>query len=194
MTEAGDDRPGPRPESEPELVPQDGVGVADRLIRLWTPHRMAYIKEEAEAGRRDGEDCPFCRIPSLDDVTGLILARGETTYAVLNLHPYNPGHLMVLPYRHVGTLDGLTDEELLELTTMTRDAVRAVEKASSPHGFNIGLNLGGVAGGSLSEHLHQHVVPRWGGDANFITVLARTKVIPQLLSETRALLAESWPD
>jgi ATP adenylyltransferase len=112
---------------------------------------------------------------------------------VLNLHPYNPGHLMVVPFRHVAALDELTDAELLELTTMTRDAVTAVRSVSEPHGFNIGLNLGGVAGGSLSEHLHQHVVPRWSGDANFIVVTAQTKVIPQLLSETHALLTSAWP-
>jgi ATP adenylyltransferase len=178
---------------DPELVPQDGVGVRDRLARLWTPHRMAYIKEEAEAGERSGDECPFCRIPTLDDAEGLVLARGESAYAVLNLHPYNPGHLMVVPYRHVAALDELTNEELLELTTMTRDAVTAVRSVSEPHGFNIGLNLGGVAGGSLSEHLHQHVVPRWSGDANFIVVTAQTKVIPQLLSETHALLTSAWP-
>ena len=177
----------------PELVPQDGVGVRDRLARLWTPHRMAYIKEEAEAGERSGTDCPFCRIPTLDDSDGLLLFRGATAYAVLNLHPYNPGHLMVVPYRHVGTLDELTDDELLEQATMTRDAVLAIRSVSAPHGFNIGLNLGGVAGGSLSEHLHQHVVPRWGGDANFIAITAQTKVIPQLLSETRDLIAAAWP-
>jgi ATP adenylyltransferase len=180
-------------DSSPELVAQDGIGVRDRLARLWTPHRMAYIKEEAEAGERQGDECPFCRIPTLDDAEGLILFRGETTYAVLNLHPYNPGHLMVVPYRHVGALDELSDDELLELTTTTRDAVAAIRSVSAPHGFNIGLNLGGVAGGSLSEHLHQHVVPRWSGDANFIAITAQTKVIPQLLSETRDLVAAAWP-
>jgi ATP adenylyltransferase len=179
--------------SPPELVAQDGVGVRDRLARLWTPHRMAYIKEEAEAGERHGDECPFCRIPKLDDAEGLILFRGPTAYAVLNLHPYNPGHLMVVPYRHVAALDGLTEAELLEIATLTRDAVAAIRSVSSPHGFNIGLNLGGVAGGSQSEHLHQHVVPRWSGDANFITVTAQTKVIPQLLSETRDLVAAAWP-
>jgi ATP adenylyltransferase len=182
----GEDRP-------PELVPQDGVGVRDRLARLWTPHRMAYIKEEAEAGERHEDECPFCRIPTLDDAEGLIVFRGATTYAVLNLHPYNPGHLMVVPYRHLATLDELSDDELLEVTTTTRDAVAAIRSVSAPHGFNIGLNLGGVAGGSLSEHLHQHVVPRWSGDANFIAITAQTKVIPQLLSETRDLVAAAWP-
>jgi ATP adenylyltransferase len=179
--------------TEPELVPQDGIAVGDPLVRLWTPHRMAYIVSAAEAGGEEAEGCPFCRIPSMGDEVGLLLARGEHTYAVLNLHPYNPGHLMVVPYRHVADLEDLTDAEAVELTEMTRDAVRAIKTASSPHGFNVGLNLGGVAGGSLSDHLHQHVVPRWGGDANFIAVLAQTKVIPQLLAETRRLIAEAWP-
>ncbi|HSK56167.1 MAG TPA: HIT domain-containing protein [Jiangellales bacterium] len=177
----------------PDLVPQDGVAVPDRLARLWTPHRMAYITAESTADRPAEQGCPFCRIPTLDDREGLVLARGAHVYAVLNLHPYNPGHLMVVTYRHVADLEELTDAEAVELTSMTRDAVSAVRATSSPHGFNVGLNLGGVAGGSLSQHLHQHVVPRWSGDANFMAVLAQTKVIPQLLAETRDLLAESWP-
>ena len=177
----------------PELVAQDGVGVPDRLRRLWTPHRMAYIKAESAPGADGGGDCPFCRIPSLPDEEALVVARGEQVYAVLNLHPYNPGHLMVVPYRHVADLEDLTEAEAQELTTFTRQAVRAVRAASAPHGFNVGLNLGGVAGGSLSDHLHQHVVPRWGGDSNFIAVLAETKVIPQLLGETRQLLVRAWP-
>jgi ATP adenylyltransferase len=177
----------------PELVPQDGIAVTDPLARLWTPHRMAYIRSAAEAGGDEEEGCPFCRIPAMGDEDGLLLARGAHVYAVLNLHPYNPGHLMVVPYRHVAELEDLTDEEAAELTALTRDAVRAIKNASQPHGFNVGLNLGGVAGGSLSEHLHQHVVPRWGGDSNFIAVLAQTKVIPQLLSETRKLIVEAWP-
>lgn len=164
----------------------------DRLERLWTPYRMAYIKREPGNGM-DGDGCPLCDIPSMSDEKGLILARGETVYAVLNLHPYNPGHLMVVTYRHVGDLEALTAEEAGELTAMTQDAVRAVKAASSPQGFNVGLNLGGVAGGSLSAHLHQHVVPRWSGDSNFMTVLDNTKIMPQLLSDTREMLASAWP-
>ena len=178
----------------PEVGPIEGVGEPDRLQRLWAPHRLAYVTGEDGTGRTDDGGCPFCRIPTLDDREGLVLARGRTVYAVLNLHPYNPGHLMVVPYRHVAGLDELTDEESLELTTFTRQAVDAVRSASSPHGFNVGLNLGNVAGGSLADHLHQHVVPRWGGDANFITVLAGTKVIPALLAETRDLVAAAWPE
>jgi ATP adenylyltransferase len=172
------------------MVEQDGAAVPDRLARLWTPHRMAYIQAESGTGRGDG--CPFCRIPSLDDASGLVLHRGEQVYAVLNLHPYNPGHLMVVPYRHVAGLDELTDAEASELTRVTQQALRTIRAVSNPHGFNVGLNLGGVAGGSLAAHLHQHVVPRWSGDANFIAVIAHTKIIPQLLGETRDLLAQAW--
>ena len=186
---SGADREGARP----EVGPIEGVGEPDRLQRLWAPHRMAYVTGEDGTGRTDDGGCPFCRIPTLDDREGLVLARGETVYAVLNLHPYNPGHLMVVPFRHVAGLDELTEQESLELTVFTRKAVDAVRTASSPHGFNVGLNLGHVAGGSLADHLHQHVVPRWGGDANFITVLAGTKVIPALLAETRDLVAAAWP-
>lgn len=164
--------------------------MTDRLQRLWAPHRLAYVTGE-EAEPRD-QGCPFCRIPTLDDRDGLVVARGEWAYAVLNKHPYNPGHLMVVPYRHVADLEDLTDDETRGVAELTRQAVIAIKRASSPHGFNVGLNLGGVAGGSLADHLHQHVVPRWGGDANFITVLADTKVIPQLLAETRDVLAEAW--
>jgi ATP adenylyltransferase len=175
----------------PELVEQRGVGVPDRFQRLWTPHRLANIKGETDAGNDDAA-CPFCDIPGLPDEDGLVVARGRTVYAVLNLHPYNPGHLMVVPYRHVAELEDLHDDESVELMAFTQRAVRAMKKASAPHAFNIGLNLGAVAGGSLADHLHQHVVPRWGGDANFIAVVGMTKVIPQLLSEARAQLVEAW--
>jgi ATP adenylyltransferase len=176
-------------EAGPVYEQRDGVGTPDGFRRLWTPHRLAYIKEAGEGG-----GCPFCRIPAMGDEEGLVVARGRTVYAVLNLHPYNPGHLMVLPYRHVAELEDLTTAEAAELMAFTQSAVRAMKTVASPHAFNVGLNLGTVAGGSLAEHLHQHVVPRWGGDANFIAVIGQTKVIPQLLSETRALLADAWPD
>jgi ATP adenylyltransferase len=174
--------------AEPALEPRDGVGTPDGFRRLWTPHRLAYIKEAGS----DSVGCPFCRIPSLPDEEGLIVARGQTVYAVLNLHPYNPGHLMVLPYRHVAELEDLTAAEAAEVMSFTQQAVLALKRIAAPHAFNVGLNLGTVAGGSLAEHLHQHVVPRWGGDANFIAVVGQTKVIPQLLSETRSLLAKEW--
>ena len=159
----------------------------DGLTRLWTPYRMAYVRSDTTA---DG--CPFCRIPEGADEDNLVVARGEHTYAVLNLHPYNPGHLMVLPFRHVAGLEDLTPEESGELMALTQQAIRAIRSASAPHAFNVGLNLGGPAGGSLADHLHQHVVPRWSGDANFITVIGNTKTLPQLLEDTRALLADAW--
>lgn len=173
----------------------------DGLERLWTPHRMAYVRgDEGEPGDQPGHTeprpaCPFCRITpdaatSSDDE--LVVVRGETAYVVLNLYPYNPGHLMVLPYRHVADYGDLDDAETVEVATLTKQALRAVRAVSQPHAFNVGLNLGGAAGGSLSGHLHQHVVPRWSGDANFMTVVGGTKTLPQLLSDTRDLLAAAW--
>ena len=178
----------------PELVAQEGVGEPDRLQRLWAPHRLAYVTGEDGTGRTDEGGCPFCRIPTLDDRTGLVLARGATVYAVLNLHPYNPGHLMVLPYRHVAELEELTDAESAELMVFTQNALRAMRTVAEPHAFNVGMNLGAVAGGSLAAHLHQHVVPRWGGDTNFMPVVGHTKVLPQLLPDTRDLLARAWSE
>lgn len=156
--------------------------------RLWTPHRMAYV---ADAGSDDTEGCPFCAMREPRD-GDLVVARGAEVFAVLNLHPYNPGHLMVMPFRHVAELEDLTDAEAGELMAMTQRAVQVIKQVSAPHAFNVGINLGGVAGGSLSGHLHQHVVPRWSGDANFITVLAGTKTLPQLLEQTRDLLVDAW--
>lgn len=174
---------------------QDGVGAPDALQRLWTPHRMAYIKGESkpEQGATPGQ-CPFCRIVKMDDAEGLVIARGATVYAVLNLYPYNPGHLMVVPYRHVADYPDLTAQETTELATFTQRAMRAARRAAAPHGFNIGINQGAIAGAGIAAHLHQHVVPRWGGDANFMPVVGVTKVLPQLLAETRALLVNAWTE
>ena len=163
----------------------------DRLQRLWTPYRMAYVAGERPVDEHEPSGCPFCPMREPRD-GDLVVHRGKTGFAVLNLHPYNPGHLMVLPYRHVSDLEELTEEEARELLATTTTAVRVLKQVSSPHAFNVGLNLGGAAGGSLSAHLHQHVVPRWGGDANFITVLADTKVLPQLLEDTADLLRAAW--
>jgi ATP adenylyltransferase len=111
---------------------------------------------------------------------------------VLNLYPYNPGHLMICPYRHVADYSDLDAEETVELATTTQTAMRVIRQVSSAHGFNLGMNQGGAAGAGIAAHLHQHVVPRWGGDANFMPVIGRTKVMPQLLADTRDLLAEAW--
>ena len=167
-------------------------GWGDRLELLWAPHRLAYVTGDT-GEPADDDTCPFCRIPALDDRSGLVVARGEAVYAVLNKHPYNPGHLMVLPYRHVAGLEDLDAAETAGLADFTKRAVLTVRAVASPHGFNVGLNLGGVAGGSLADHLHQHVVPRWGGDANFMTVVGGAKVMAQLLADTRDALAAAWP-
>ena len=169
-----------------------GVGQQDHLQRLWTPYRMTYLAE-APMKRDNGQsEQPFTDIPQLSDEDGLVVARGELVYAVLNLYPYNPGHLMVVPYRRVSELEDLTDPESAELMASIQKAIRVIKSVSRPHGFNVGMNLGTSAGGSLAEHLHVHVVPRWRGDANFITIVGGSKVIPQLLRETRQLLATEW--
>ena len=172
---------------------QDGAGVADELERLWTPHRMAYIRGENKPTDADaGEGCPFCRIPGLDDETGLVVRRGEHSFAVLNLYPYSPGHLMVCPYRHVADYTELDDAEVAEVAALTQQAMRTVRAASGAHGFNVGMNQGAVAGAGIAAHLHQHVVPRWAGDQNFMPIIGRTRTLPELLTDTRALLADSW--
>src|SRR5690242_10773518 len=182
-------------ESDDRTIVDHGVGDPDHLQRLWTPHRMSYIADEVKSDNKvgsAGSSEPFTDIPELSNEDGLMVARGEQVYAVLNLYPYNPGHLMVVPYRRVSELEDLTAEESAELMAFTQKAIRVIKAVSRPHGFNVGLNLGTSAGGSLAEHLHMHVVPRWGGDANFITIVGGTKVIPQLLRDTRELLATEW--
>ena len=169
--------------------PQEGVGVQDAFARLYTPHRMAYIKGEGKGG-----GCPFCSIPDLSDEDGLVVARGEVSYAVLNLYPYNSGHLMLVPFRHVASYDELTTQEAGEVASLTQHALRALRHATGAQGFNVGMNLGVVGGAGIAAHLHQHVVPRWGGDTNFMPVVGQTKVLPQLLPDTRALLAQAWSE
>jgi ATP adenylyltransferase len=167
--------------------------VPDGLQRLWMPHRMAYIKGEGKPADGSEVECPFCEIPKLSDADGLIVARGTEVYAVLNLYPYNSGHIMVVPYRHVADYTDLTEPETAELAEFTKRSMAALRDASQAQGFNIGMNMGGVAGAGIAAHLHQHVVPRWGGDANFMPVVGRTKVLPQLLADTRVVLANAWP-
>jgi ATP adenylyltransferase len=170
------------------------AGLPDAFERLWTPHRLAYIKG---AGKPTGpgahEGCPFCIAPTLGDEEGLIIARGELVYAIMNLYPYNSGHVLICPYRHLADYTELAGEETAEFSDYTTRAITALRAASGPHGFNIGMNLGTVAGAGIAAHLHQHVVPRWGGDTNFMPVVGRTRVLPQLLADTRKLLADAWP-
>lgn len=170
-----------------------GAGTPDGVDRLWMPHRMAYIQGENRPTTGEaGADCPFCRAPTLSDDDGLVVARGELVYAVLNLYPYNTGHLMVCPYRHVADYADLTSGETDELARFTQQAMRALRSAFGAQGFNIGMNQGAAGGAGIAMHLHQHVVPRWGGDTNFMPVVARTKVLPQELPETRAVVADHW--
>ncbi len=172
----------------------EGVGEPDAFERLWTPHRIVYIKGENKPESDAEVDCPFCRIPQMDDAEGLVVRRGETAYAVLNLYPYNAGHLLICPFRHVADYTDLTDEETAEVAELTKQAMTTMRALTKPHGFNLGINQGNIAGAGIAAHLHQHVVPRWGGDSNFLPVIGRTKTIPQLLDETRDLLAAAWVD
>jgi ATP adenylyltransferase len=161
------------------------AGEPDGLERLWTPWRFSYVVDPEPSG------CPFCAAPQ-EDTHGLIVARGETVYAILNRFPYNPGHLLICPYRHVADYTDITAEETAEFSAFTQIAMKVIRSVSSPHGFNIGINQGHIAGAGIAGHLHQHIVPRWGGDSNFMPVVAQTKAIPQLLTETRELLAAAW--
>ena len=186
----------PLPEPGPSREPVDGLvaaaelpGVPDEFQRLWTPHRMAYIQAGPEPLRAE---CPFCAAPRKSDVDGLIVARGETAYALLNLFPYNSGHLLVCPYRHIPLYDDATPEEVAEIGLLTQQAMAALRRVSRCDGFNIGMNQGRVAGAGVDGHLHQHVVPRWATDANFFPIIAKTKALPQLLGEVREAVAGAW--
>jgi len=166
-----------------------GVGEPDALTRLWAPYRMGYIAERP--GHAEPHD-PFLEAPKRSDEEALIVARGESVFAILNLYPYNAGHLMVIPYRKVASIEDLDDAETAEMMVFAKHAVKVLRKVSRPEGINVGFNLGRASGGSVGDHLHMHIVPRWAGDANFLTILGGTKVLPQLLRDTRKLLADAW--
>lgn len=178
-----------------------GVGVPDRLVRLWAPYRMNYITNKVGddatskgASTKEDRKNPFIEIPKMSDEDGLIVARGELVYAVLNLFPYNSGHLMVVPYREEANLENLTVQESSELMLFAQTGIKVLKKVSRPDAVNVGFNLGKASGGSVGQHLHMHIVPRWTGDANFMTIVDGTKVLPQLLKDTRSLLAGTWAD
>ncbi|MHB1235706.1 MAG: HIT family protein [Microbacteriaceae bacterium] len=167
----------------------DFAAVPDAFQRLWTPHRLLYIQEGQQP---DADACPFCLAPDKDDETALIVARGEHCYVLLNLFPYNSGHLLVCPYRHIATYDQATAEEVAELGSLTQTAMRVLTRVSHCDGFNIGMNQGRIAGAGIAEHLHQHIVPRWALDSNFFPIIAHTKALPRLLGEVRAEIAAEW--
>jgi ATP adenylyltransferase len=166
------------------------AAVPDAFQRLWTPHRMVYIQDGQQP---HSDDCPFCVAPTLDDETALIVARGTHAYVLLNLFPYNSGHLLVCPYRHVASYDDATEDEVTEIAALTQTAMRVLRTTAYCDGFNLGMNQGQVAGAGIADHLHQHIVPRWAQDANFFPIIARTKALPQLLGEVRRQVAGAWP-
>lgn len=170
----------------------NGVGMPDSWQRLWAPHRLDYLRGENRP--LDGNDiaCPFCAIPEMSDEAGLIVFRGINAYVVMNLYPYNPGHLLVCAYRHVADLTDLTEEERNEISALTAHAMQTIRKVSAPEGFNLGMNQGAISGAGVAAHIHQHVVPRWSGDANFMPIIGKTKVLAQLLHLTRDEIAGAW--
>ena len=153
------------------------------MDHLWSPWRLAYITGEASS-----KGCVFCNALTDKEADPLILFRGRSCFVILNLFPYNNGHLMIVPNRHIGTLASATSEELTELVELTRRAEIILTEAYAPHGMNMGINLGKPAGAGILDHLHLHVVPRWNGDTNFMTVVGRTRVLAEELPQTAAKL------
>ena len=170
----------------------DGTGMPDGWQRLWAPHRLEYLRGENRP--LDGNDvaCPFCRVLTLSDEEGLIVHRGVSAYVVMNLYPYNPGHLLVCANRHVADLTELTTAERHEITDISAHAMNTLRKVSKADGFNLGMNQGAISGAGVAAHIHQHIFPRWSGDANFMPIIGKTKVMPQLLTITRDELAAAW--
>ncbi len=152
---------------------------------LWAPWRIEYVRMEKP------QECIFCLFPKQnDDKKNLILYRGKHAFIIINNYPYNPGHVMIAPYRHVGTLEELTEEEWLEIHKLSSLVIQAIKNRMNPHGFNLGVNIGRVAGAGIEGHFHLHIVPRWSGDTNFMPVLSDTKVIVQGLKNTYSELKE----
>jgi ATP adenylyltransferase len=164
-------------------------GVPDGFQRLWVPHRIGYI---TGAAGRHADECVFCVATQLDDEESLVVFEGATCYVVLNLFPYNPGHLLICPYRHIATYDETTAEESAEMATLTKQSMLLLRQVANAHGFNIGMNQGAVAGAGIEAHLHQHVVPRWHQDSNFFPIIAHTKAMPQTLGDVREQLRHAW--
>ena len=159
------------------------------MDRLWSPWRMQYIEDN------DAPTCPFCiSQQEAEQLSGLILSAKPCAYSILNLYPYNTGHLMVIPYRHIANISEITKTEFGEITGLLQDAVHALNRAFEPTGFNVGMNIGDSGGAGIPDHLHFHVVPRWTGDTNFMPVIGETKVMPESLQQTKSKLMDVWPD
>lgn len=149
---------------------------------LWAPWRSKYVKSFSKGREHTG--CIFCEAPKKRDEEALILHRGRKAYIIMNLYPYNAGHVMVVPYRHVASLEDLEDSELLELMKLVNLSMKALRRYAKPDGFNVGVNIGRAAGAGVDKHVHIHVVPRWIGDTNFMTVVAGTRVVSEDVRET----------
>ena len=159
------------------------------MEQLWAPWRLAYVQEAGAA-----EGCVFCSEAAGElGEASLVVHRGERAFVLLNKFPYASGHLMVASYRHVGEFGDLTDEEALEVHRLGEGGMAALAETYEPQGYNLGWNLGRIAGAGIVDHVHLHVVPRWAGDTNFMPVLADVKVLPEHLLETRRRLADAWP-
>jgi ATP adenylyltransferase len=165
-----------------------------QLDRIWNGWRARYVNESGNR-EADVEGSVFTQIlaSGLSDIEAHIVHRGEHTFVILNAFPYTSGHLMVLPYREIGDIEELTADEATELWATVTTAVRAVKAAYQPGGVNVGINMGRAAGGSISEHLHVHVVPRWAGDGNFMTAIAEARTLPEPLSFSADKLRRAWP-
>ena len=165
-----------------------------RVERLWTPWRKAFVEASASSDSATA-DCFLCaKVAQHDDRANLIVHRGERVFVLLNLYPYNSGHLMVAPYEHTGDFAHLQADIAQELTRQTQACVAILEDVYHPDAFNVGLNLGRTAGAGLPDHLHVHVVPRWNGDTNFMSTVAEARVLPEALPDTYAKVREAWPD
>ena len=152
------------------------------MKHLWTPWRMAYLKGNTP---NSAGDCIFCiKVRGVDDTREHVLHRGEHVFATLNLFPYNNGHLMIVPYRHIAAVTDLSADELTEMMTVTQLAMQVLNAAFNPQGYNVGINQGSAAGAGIAEHLHQHIVPRWGGDTNFLSTVGETRTIPEWIDQT----------
>ena len=156
--------------------------------QLWAPWRLEYIQSADE-----DSGCVFCRAAAGPDEDAFVVRRGERAFAMLNRFPYASGHFMVAPLRHTGELTELEDDEVLEIHRLAASGIGALARTYAPQGYNLGWNLGRIAGAGIVDHVHLHVVPRWAGDTNFMPVLADVKVLPEHLLDTRLKLAEAWP-
>lgn len=159
----------------------------NNLKILWNPWRFQYV---SRAGKE--KECILCEIPKHRDDEKYVIHRGKLAYVVLNAYPYNTGHVMIAPYRHIGSLEDLANEELNEIMELLVETVATIRRAFNPDGFNIGLNIGRAAGAGVADHIHIHVVPRWVGDSNFMVIITGTKPLPQSLNETYVKLKENW--